>query len=121
MDALGAPDLDQDSVGESELGDRAVLSEHFRNAGTFTSALGSVGNGLCATQDFNVPGAGVLNDLSDDLILVSPPASFSSGAQLTAQVVDSNTIRLLACNHSGGALDADGGGGTIRYITIEFL
>ena len=138
-----APDLGLGSVGQGQLAPGAVTASKLA---ADSIGGGSVANGSLQTVDigsftgsvnvdfpaFNdtdrrcqvvetpaMP-AGGSPSLSDDVVVVSPPAGWSDFLSVTGKPAPGNMIRIVACwSAPTGAVGPDPGLTTLRYVTFD--
>jgi hypothetical protein len=135
-DSLTADDLGGGSVGSSEIGSSAVTdSELATNAVDSNEvenrALDAVDvSQYSGTRNANLPAAPA-NSCSTTTIDPTPgaeningrPASVTPGPTFSGNVsfhweANGSTLRLMACNPTGAAIDPDGAGASYAYIVF---
>ena len=117
--AVAQSELVSGAVTSDEVGDGSLAG---RDVGAFTGAItadfGAVPANQCEAQEFDVAPVAAGADITDDAIVVTPPAAFPDALTLLAKPASATRIRLVACNPT--ALPAaDVASGAFRYLSFS--
>lgn len=132
-ESLGAQQIGPNGVGASELASRSVDFDEIVDGGlaardvgsfggTFDHDLGPLDAGACTSVAKDAaelgPREGVSRTVFDDVILVTPPASFPATVLVQAAAAGPRALALKVCNLGTGAVDPPNA--TFRYLTFDF-
>ena len=117
------------SVAQGELVTGAVTSDEVGDGtlagkdvgaftGTLTADFGPVGAETCEGLEFDVSPVVSGGDITDDAIVVTPPAAWPDDLTLLAKPVSAGRIRLVACNPTALPV-ADVASGAFRYLSFN--
>jgi hypothetical protein len=97
---VGASEITAGAVTGSEVADGQLTGADIGEfTGSFNATVGTVGPGQCAQIDSPELAPIVAGgDLSNDAILVTPPAAFPDELTLVAKPLSATRIRLAVCN-----------------------
>ena len=129
--AVSRSKIGNNAVAQSELVDGAVSSAEVgdgtlagRDVGAFTGVLTidfpAVAAEECEAIEQDVAPVVAGADITDDAIVVTPPAAWPDDLTLTVRPVSATRIRLVACNPTDPTtpLPVDAPSGAFRYISF---
>lgn len=118
--AVAQSELVTGAVTSAEVGDGQLAG---KDVGAFTGTLtvdfGDVATNACVGLDQDVAPVVAGSDISDDAIVVTPPATWPDALTLVAKPVSATRIRLVACNPTDSVLPVNPEPGTFRYLAFS--
>ncbi len=118
--SVGAEEVGSGAVGAAEVADGTLgAADLGRFAGTTGNLLlGNLAPGDCTSQTTtSLTAVAAGQDISDDAVVLTPPAGFPDGVVVNARPEGANQLRVTACNLGGAG--AALGSPTFRFVTFE--
>jgi hypothetical protein len=110
--SVAAGEIADDAVTTGDIARNGVTGQNLDASGATVLDFASIPDGTCAAAPIAVSGA----DLGDDVVAVTPPATFPTTAIAAATVQSATQLSVTVCNFSGGAIEPDG---TYRWIAVQ--
>ena len=113
--AVTSGKIEDATITGADIAKNGVTGANLDGTGTATLDLPLLADGTCSAQPVTVTGA----DLTDDVVLVTPPATLVAPVSIYATVQSATQFSVNVCAVGAAGTDLDDADGAYRWVAIN--